>query len=78
MALCLAVPLANYSMILVTPDVLLLFLLTMYCGFVLPEDVKTLAPDVLRHRLVTTYEAEAQSVTGEQIITRLLEGIGIP
>jgi len=47
-------------------------------GFVLPEDVKTLAPDVLRHRLVTTYEAEAQSVTGEQIIARLLEGIGIP
>lgn len=37
LALCLAVPLANYSMILVTPDVLLLFLLTMYCGFVLPE-----------------------------------------
>jgi hypothetical protein len=36
-ALCVAVPLANYSMILVTPDVLLLFLLTMYCGFVLPE-----------------------------------------
>ena len=47
-------------------------------GFVLPEDVKTLAPDVLRHRLVMTYEAEAQSITGEQIITRLLEGIGIP
>ena len=47
-------------------------------GFVLPEDVKSLAPDVLRHRLVTTYEAEAQSVTVEQIIARLLEGIGIP
>ncbi len=47
-------------------------------GFVIPEDVKSLAPDVLRHRLVTTYEAEAQSVTGEQIIARLLEGIGIP
>ena len=47
-------------------------------GYVLPEDVKTLAPDVLRHRLVTTYEAEAQAVSAEQIIDRLLEGVGIP
>ncbi len=43
-----------------------------------PDDVKTLAPDVLRHRLVTTYEAEAQGVSSEQIVTRLLEGVGIP
>ncbi len=47
-------------------------------GYVLPDDVKTLAPDVLRHRLVTTYEAEAQSITTEQIVGRLLESIGIP
>ena len=47
-------------------------------GYVLPEDVKTLAPDVLRHRLVTTYEAEAQAITAEEIIDRLLEGVGIP
>ena len=47
-------------------------------GYVLPEDVKTLAPDVLRHRLVTTYEAEAQAISAEQIIDRLLEGVGIP
>jgi MoxR-like ATPase len=47
-------------------------------GYVLPEDVKALAPDVLRHRLVTTYEAEAQSVSTEQIVGRLLEGVGIP
>ena len=47
-------------------------------GYVLPEDVKALAPDVLRHRLVTTYEAEAQAVTTEQIVDRLLEGVGIP
>src|SRR5688572_7332735 len=39
-------------------------------SYVLPEDVKTLAPDVLRHRLVTTYEAEAQSVSAEDIVTR--------
>jgi len=47
-------------------------------GYVLPDDVKTLAPDVLRHRLVTTYEAEAQSATAEQIVSRLLQGVGIP
>ena len=46
--------------------------------YVVPDDVKTLAPDVLRHRMVTTYEAEAQSVTTEQIVTQLLEGVGIP
>ena len=44
----------------------------------LPQDVKTLAPDVLRHRIVTTYEAEAQAVTAEQIVARLLDGVGIP
>ena len=46
--------------------------------YVLPEDVKAIGPDVLRHRLVTTYEAEAQAVTAEDIVTRLLEGVGIP
>ncbi|MPZ98253.1 MAG: AAA domain-containing protein [Dehalococcoidia bacterium] len=46
--------------------------------YVTPDDVKTLAPDVLRHRLVITYEAEAQSVTQDAIVTRLLEGVGIP
>jgi MoxR-like ATPase len=46
--------------------------------YVVPEDVKAIAPDVLRHRLVTTYEAEAQAVTAEDIVTRLLEGVGIP
>ncbi len=43
-----------------------------------PDDVKALAPDVFRHRLVTTYEAEAQGVSSEQIVARLLEGVGIP
>ncbi len=44
LALCLVVPLVSYSIILVTPDILLLFLLVMYCGFVLPEQCR-------RHRL---------------------------
>ena len=43
-----------------------------------PEDVKALAPDVLRHRLVLTYEAEARAVTAEQVATRILEGVGLP
>jgi MoxR-like ATPase len=46
--------------------------------YVVPDDVKTLAPDVLRHRLVTTYEAEAQGVDAEHIVARLLGGVGIP
>ncbi len=46
--------------------------------YVVPDDVKALAPDVLRHRLVTTYEAEAQGVTVEEIVRQLLEGVGIP
>jgi MoxR-like ATPase len=46
--------------------------------YVLPDDVKTMAPDVLRHRLVLSYEAEAQSVTAEAVVERLLDGVGIP
>ena len=43
-----------------------------------PEDVKALAPDILRHRLVLTYEAEARAVTADQVATRILEGVGLP
>lgn len=46
--------------------------------YVLPDDVKSLAPDVLRHRIVTTYEAEARGVDVETIIEQLLGGVGIP
>ncbi len=46
--------------------------------YVTPDDIKEIAPDVLRHRLVLTYEAEAQGVTADEIVTRLLEGVGIP
>jgi len=47
-------------------------------GYVVPEDVKEMAPDVLRHRIVPTYEAEAEEVTTDQLIARLLERIEIP
>jgi MoxR-like ATPase len=45
---------------------------------VTPMDVKTIAPDVLRHRVLTTFEADADGVTPEQIVTRLLESVPVP
>jgi MoxR-like ATPase len=45
---------------------------------VTPQDVRDLAMDVLRHRILLTYEAEAEGVTSEQIIARLLERIPVP
>jgi MoxR-like ATPase len=47
-------------------------------AYVVPEDVKEVAPDVLRHRLVPTYEAEAEEVTPDQLVARVLEGIEVP
>jgi len=46
--------------------------------YVTPEDIKEIAPDVLRHRMVLSYEAEAQGLTADDIVNRLLEGVGIP
>jgi MoxR-like ATPase len=45
---------------------------------VTPEDVKELAPPVLRHRLVLTYEAEAEGATVEEIIDRVLLAVEVP
>ena len=47
-------------------------------GFVIPEDVKEVAPDVLRHRLVPTYEAEAEEISTDDLVQRLLEQIEVP
>jgi MoxR-like ATPase len=47
-------------------------------GFVTPEDVKAIAPDVLRHRILTTYEAEAEEVTSDAIVTRILDAVAAP
>ncbi len=47
-------------------------------GFVIPEDVKEIAADVLRHRIVATYEAEAEEITTDTLVTRLLERIEVP
>ena len=46
--------------------------------YTMPEDVKALAPDVLRHRLVLTYEAEARAVSADDVVRRVLEGVGLP
>jgi MoxR-like ATPase len=47
-------------------------------GFVIPEDVKELAADVLRHRIILTYEAEAEEVTTDQIVQKILAGVEVP
>ncbi len=47
-------------------------------GYALPEDVKAIAADVLRHRILPTYEAEADGVTAEQIVRRILEKVEMP
>ena len=47
-------------------------------GYVVPDDIKQLAPDVLRHRVITTFEAEAQDVTSAQIVQRILDSVEVP
>jgi MoxR-like ATPase len=47
-------------------------------GYVIPEDVKELTPDVLRHRIVPTYEAEAEEISTDALIARLLDRIPVP
>ena len=47
-------------------------------GFVIPEDVKEIAPDVLRHRIVPTYEAEAEEISTDALVARLLDRIEVP
>ncbi len=47
-------------------------------GFVIPEDIKELAPDVLRHRVILSYEAEAEELTADDIVRRVLEGVEVP
>ncbi|MES2180361.1 MAG: AAA family ATPase [Gemmatimonadota bacterium] len=47
-------------------------------AFVTPDDVKAIAPDVLRHRVLTTFEAEAEEVTSDMIVTRVLAKVDSP
>lgn len=45
---------------------------------VLPEDIRTLAPDILRHRLALSYKAEARGITSDALIEKILEHVAIP
>jgi MoxR-like ATPase len=47
-------------------------------GYVTPEDVKSIGPDVLRHRIILTYEAEAQGMTTDEIIRRIFHAVPVP
>ena len=47
-------------------------------AFVTPDDVKSMVPDVLRHRVITTYEAEAEEVNSDEVVRRVLDKIESP
>jgi len=47
-------------------------------GYVTPEDIKSIGMDVLRHRIILTYEAEAEEITTESVITRIFDAVQVP
>ena len=47
-------------------------------GYVVPQDIKTIGLDVLRHRLIVSYEAEAEDKTSEDVIKRIFEEVRVP
>ncbi len=47
-------------------------------GYVLPEDIRAVALDVLRHRVGITYEAEAENLTSEDIVNKIIDNIEVP
>jgi len=47
-------------------------------AYVTPQDIKTVAPDVLRHRIILTYEAEAEDITTDQIIGQIFDSVEVP
>ena len=47
-------------------------------GYVTPEDIKAVGMDVLRHRIILTYEAEAEEVTTESVISRIFDAVQVP
>jgi len=47
-------------------------------GYVIPDDIKAICKDVMRHRIGLTYEAEAENITSEKIIDDILEAIAVP
>ena len=47
-------------------------------GYVTPQDVKSVGPDVLRHRIIVSYEAEAEEMTSEMLIDKIFKGLPVP
>ena len=47
-------------------------------GFVTPQDVKDIAPSVMRHRLIVSYEAEAEELSSDDIVARILDNVEVP
>jgi MoxR-like ATPase len=47
-------------------------------GYVTPQDVKTIGPDVLRHRVIVSYEAEAEEVDADELVRRVFDGVPVP
>ncbi|MDM7924979.1 MAG: ATPase, partial [bacterium] len=47
-------------------------------GYVTPEDVRAIGMDVLRHRVIVTYEAEAEEVAAEDVVRKVLNKIEVP
>jgi MoxR-like ATPase len=47
-------------------------------GYVTPDDLKSIGPDVLRHRIVLTYEAEAEDTTADDLLRKIFEAIPVP
>ncbi len=47
-------------------------------AYVTPEDIKALAPDILRHRVILTYEAEAREITPDEVVREILERVAVP
>ncbi len=47
-------------------------------GFVVPQDIKTMAPDVLRHRVLLSFEAEAEGLSADEVVKRILDRVEVP
>jgi MoxR-like ATPase len=47
-------------------------------GYVTPQDVKTVGPDVLRHRVLISYEAEAQDLTADDVVQEIFNTVDVP
>ena len=47
-------------------------------GYVTPQDIKSIGPDVLRHRIIMSYEAEAEGVTSDELVKKIFDTVPVP